>query len=104
MSWMKKDTNPLESCLLDAIVHEDKDLEILQMANFFNSQVPYRRGNHYESLQRGKWLPLPSSEQAPSPELKPLFKHLSDAFLGENNILLVIISAFLDDMQLEKVL
>ena len=36
------------------------------MANFLNSQMPYKMGNQYESLREGKGPPPPSSEQAPT--------------------------------------
>ncbi|XP_027072036.2 uncharacterized protein [Coffea arabica] len=81
-----------------------QEKEVEEMAKYLDVQVPYKRGNSYESLGVSKELPSPSEEQAPRFEFKPFPKHLKYAFLRENETLPVIVNAELNMEQLEKFL
>ena len=66
------------------------------MAKFLNSQMPYKMGNHNESLREGKGPPLPSSEQAPTLTLrfKPSPNYFRYVFHVHSETLPIIICAF----------
>ncbi|XP_027165399.1 uncharacterized protein LOC113765424 [Coffea eugenioides] len=82
---------------------QEGDCEAIEeVAKYLDFQAPYNRGNAYESLGQGKGLPPPSEIEPPKLELKPLPTHLRYEFLGENNTLPVIVSAYLDEKQCAK--
>ncbi|PIN17864.1 DNA-directed DNA polymerase [Handroanthus impetiginosus] len=95
--------DPLERALLDLLDEENKEdrevVKTLDASKYFKS-----RG--VESL--GRTAPSkvlkPLIEEPPTLELKPLPSHLCYAYLGESDILPVIISSSLSDVQVEKLL
>ena len=58
----------------------------------------------FEKLGQEKRLPPPSEIETPKLELKPLPNHLKYEFLGENETLPMIVSAYLEEEQLNKLL
>nr|XP_027072039.1 uncharacterized protein LOC113696853 [Coffea arabica] len=104
MSQVNFDFDPLEYCLMSLGKQEGDWGEIEELAKYLNFQVPYKRGNLYESLGQEKGLPPPSEIEPPKLELKRLPTHLRYEFLGENSTLPVIVSADLDDEQCTKLL
>ena len=62
------------------------------------------RRKYFESLGEGVKTPVPSIEQPPKMEQKPLPSHLKYAYLGIESTLLVIISASLTALEEEKLL
>ena len=64
---------------------------------------PNRR-KYFESLGEGAKTPVPSAEQPPKMEQKPLPSHLKYAYLGVESTLPVIISASLTELEEEKLL
>ncbi|XP_027122240.1 uncharacterized protein [Coffea arabica] len=58
----------------------------------------------FENLGQEKRLPPPSEIETPKLELKPLPNHLKYEFLGENETLPMIVSAYLEEEQLNKLL
>lgn len=81
------------------------DLEAKEIESFLN--------NHNISMLKKVAKPLdrmlgpppnPSIQEAPQLELKPLPSHLSDIFLGDNNILLVILFTSLFVAQIDAII
>ena len=64
----------------------------------------HNRRKYFESLGEGAKPPVPSIEQPPKMEQKPLPSHLKYAYLGEESTLPVIISSSLTAMEEEKLL
>ena len=62
------------------------------------------RRKYFESLGEGAKTPVPSVEQPPKMEQKPLPSHLKYAYLGVASTLPVIISASLTELEEEKLL
>ena len=86
-------TDPLETSLIqsesDELVEEVK--EYVKWMDFFQ---PNRR-KYYETLGEIAQTSMPSFEQPPKMEKKPLPSHLRYAYLGDTSTLLVIISTSL---------
>ncbi|XP_071917169.1 uncharacterized protein [Coffea arabica] len=101
MSQVNLDNDYLELCLNGIGIQEE---QVEEMTEFLQAQVSYKRKNAYEELELNKELPPPPCEQAPQLEFKPLPRHLKYAFLGEKEILPVIVNAALDEEQLGKLL
>nr|XP_027082257.1 uncharacterized protein LOC113704565 [Coffea arabica] len=101
ISQVNLDDDSLELCLNDVGLQEK---QVEEMTEFSRAQVPYKRRNAYEELGLNKGLPLPSCEQAPWLEFKPLSKHFKYAFFGENETLPVIVNTALHEEQLGKFL
>ena len=68
-----------------------------------DSFKPNRR-KYYESLGENTKMPVPSVEQPPKIEQKPLPSHLKYAYLGNASTLPVIISASLTAIEEDKLL
>ena len=64
----------------------------------------HNRRKYFESLGEGVKTPVPSIEQPPKMEQKPLPSHLKYAYLGVESTLPVIISASLNVLEEEKLL
>ena len=64
----------------------------------------HNRRKYFESLGEGVKTPVPSIEQPPKMEQKPLPSHLKYAYLGVESTLPVIISASLTALEEEKLL
>ena len=64
----------------------------------------HNRRKYFESLGEGAKTPVPSIEQPPKMEQKPLPSHLKYAYLGVESALPVIISASLTAIEEEKLL
>ncbi|XP_027182076.1 uncharacterized protein LOC113780477 [Coffea eugenioides] len=101
MSQVNLDYDPLEFCLNDVGLQEE---EIKKMINYLQAQVPYKRGNTYESLEISKRFPPSSYEQTLKLEFNQLLNHLKYAFFGEKETMPVIVNATLDEEQFDKFL
>ncbi|XP_060177712.1 uncharacterized protein LOC132607635 [Lycium barbarum] len=98
--------DPLETTL---VYREDLmiDAEVEECLSILDTSCAYLRAHTpFEELDRPEsWKkPKPSIEEAPVLELKPLPPHLRYAFLGSGDTLPVILSAYLNDVQVERVL
>ena len=93
---------PLEASLVenDSENMSEEAEEYVKWMDYFK---PNRR-KYFESLGEGAKTPVPSAEQPPKMEQKPLPSHLKYAYLGVASTLLVIISASLTELEEEKLL
>ncbi|XP_059294600.1 uncharacterized protein LOC132047594 [Lycium ferocissimum] len=83
------------------------DAEVEECLSILDTSCAYLRANTlFEELDRPEsWKkPKPSIEGAPVLELKLLPPHLRYAFLGSGDTLSVILSTYLTDVQVERVL
>ena len=95
-------TDPLETSL----VHngsENLSEEAEEYVKWMDSFSPNRR-KYFESLGESAKPSVPSVEQPPKMEQKPLPSHLKYAYLGVASTLPVIISASLTELEEEKLL
>ena len=95
-------TDPLEASL----VQSDSELlgeEAEEYVKWMDSFEPNRR-KYFESLGKNTKTPVPSIEQPPKMEQKPLPSHLKYAYLGNDSTLPVIISASLTAIEEDKLL
>ena len=95
-------TDPLETSLVE---NESENLseeaeEYVKCMDSFG----HNRRKYFESLGEGAKTPIPSVEQPPKMEQKPLPSHLKYAYLGVESMLPVIISASLTALEEEKLL
>ena len=95
-------TNPLEASLVEND-SENMSEEAEEYVKWMDSFGPNRR-KYFESLGEGAKTPVPSVEEPPKMEQKPLPSHLKYAYLGVASTLLVIISASLTELEEEKLL
>ena len=95
-------TDPLEASLVEND-YENMSEEAEEYVKWLDSFGPNRR-KYFESLGEGAKTPVPSVEQPPKMEQKPLPSHLKYAYLGVASTLLVIISASLTELEKEKLL
>ena len=95
-------TNPLETSLVE---NESENLseEAEEYVKWMDS-LGHNRRKYFESLGEGVKTPVPSIEQPPKMEQKPLPSHLKYAYLGVESTLPVIISASLTALEEEKLL
>ena len=95
-------TDPLETSLVE---NESENLseEAEEYVKWMDS-FGHNRRNYFESLGEGAKTPVPSVEQPPKMEQKPLPTHLKYAYLGVESTLPVIISASLTALEEEKLL
>ena len=95
-------TDPLEASLVqnDSENISEEAEEYVKWMDFFG---PNSR-KYFESLGEGAKTPLPSVEQPPEVEQKPLPSQLKYAYLGVASTLPVIISAFLTELEEENLL
>ena len=95
-------TDPLEASLVenDSENMSEEAEEYVKWMDFFG---PNRR-KYFEYLGEGVKTPVPSAEQPPKMEQKPLPSHLKYAYLGVASTLPVIISASLTELEEEKLL
>ena len=95
-------TDPLETSLVQS---ESKELgeEVKEYVKWMDSFQPNRR-KYYEPLGEIAQTSLPSFEQPPKMEQKPLPSHLRYAYLGEASKLPMIISASLTAAEEDKLL
>ena len=82
---------------------ENMSEEAEEYVKWMDSFGPNRR-KYFESLGEGAKTPVPSVEQPPKMEQKPLPSHLKYAYLGVASTLPVIISASLTELEEEKLL
>ena len=85
--------------------NEPKNLseEAEEYVNWMDS-FGHNRRKYFESLGEGVKMPVPSIEQPPKMEQKPLPSHLKYAYLGVESTLPVIISASLTVLKEERLL
>ena len=95
-------TDPLETSLVE---NESENLsdEAEEYVKWMDS-FGHNRRKYFESLGEGAKPPVPSIEQPPKMEQKPLPSHLKYAYLGVESTLPVIISASLTVLEEEKLL
>ena len=95
-------TDPLETNLVE---NESENLseEAEEYVKWMDS-FGHNRRKYFESLGEGVKTPVPSVEQPPKLEQKPLPSHLKYAYLGVESTLPVIISASLTALEEEKLL
>ena len=95
-------TDPLEASLME---NESENLseEAEEYVKWMNS-FGHNRRKYFESLGEGAKTPVPSVEQPPKMEQKPLPSHLKYAYLGVESTLPVIILASLTALEKEKLL
>ena len=95
-------TDPLQTSLVQS-ESEELGEEAEEYVKFMNSFQPNRR-KYYEPLGKNTQMPMPSFEQPPKMQQKPLPSHLRYAYLGETSSLPVIISASLTAVEEDKLL
>ena len=95
-------TDPLEASLVQSD-SENMSKEAEEYVKWMDSFEPNRR-KYFESLGESAKTPVPSVEQPPKMEQKPLPSHLKYAYLGIASTLPVIISASLTELEKEKLL
>ena len=95
-------TNPLEASLVQSDL-EKLGEEAEEFVKWMDSFEPNRR-KYYESLGENTKKPVPSVEQPPKMEQKPLPSHLKYAYLGNASTLPVITSASLTTIEGDKIL
>ena len=95
-------TDPLKASLVEND-SENMSEEAEEYVKWMDSFGPNRR-KYFESLGEGAKTPVPSVEQPPKMEQKPLPSHLKYAYLGVASTLPVIISASLTELEEEKLL
>ena len=95
-------TDPLEASLVQSD-SEKLGEEAEEYVKWMDSFEPNRR-KYYESLGENSKTPVPSVEQPPKMEQKPLPSHLKYAYLGNASTLPVIISASLTTIEEDKLL
>ena len=102
MSSHSGPTNPLDTSLVHSESEElgEKVKEYVKWMDFFQ---PNKR-KYYEPLREISQMLVPSFEQPPKMEQKPLPSHLRYAYLGEASTLPMIISAFLTAAEEDKLL
>ncbi|XP_022892004.1 uncharacterized protein LOC111406872 [Olea europaea var. sylvestris] len=91
---------------LKASTIKEEDLEVEHMVHYLEATPSrsYKRAPNYEDLEKSSSPPLPSLQQAPIFDLKPLPSHLRYAYLGESSMLPVIIANSLNELDEEKLL
>ena len=95
-------TDPLEASLVEND-SENLSEEAEEYVKWMDS-FRHNRRKYFESLGEGVKTPVPSVEQPPKMEQKPLPSHLKYAYLGVASTLPVIISASLTELEEEKLL
>ena len=95
-------TDPLEASLVEND-SENLSEEAEEYVKWMDS-LGHNRRKYFESLGEGAKMPVPSVEQPPKMEQKPLPSHLKYAYLGVASTLPVIISASLTKLEEEKLL
>ena len=95
-------TDPLETSLVQS-ESEELGEEVKEYVKWMDSFQPNRR-KYYEPLGEIAQTLVPSFEQPPKMEQKPLPSHLRYAYLGDASTLLVIISASLIAAEEDKLL
>ena len=93
---------PLEASLVQSD-SEKLGEEVEEYVKWMDSFEPNRR-KYYEPLGENTQTSMPSVEQPPKMEQKPLPSHLRYAYLGNASTLPVIISASLTAMEEDKLL
>ena len=93
-------TDPLEASLVQSD-SENIGEEVEEYVKWMDSFEPNRR-KYFESLGENTKTPVPSVEQPPKMEQKPLPSHLKYAYLGTTSTLPVIISASLTGIEEDK--
>ena len=94
--------DPLEASLVQSD-YENMSEEAEEYVKWMDSFEPNRR-KYFESLGESTKTPVPSVEQPPKMEQKPLPSHLKYAYLGIASTLPVMISASLNELEEEKLL
>ena len=95
-------TDPLEASLVENDF-ENLSEEAEEYVKWMDS-FGHNRRRYFESLGEGAKMPVPSVEQPPKMEQKPLPSHLKYAYLGVASTLPVIISSSLTELEEEKLL
>ena len=95
-------TDPLEASLVQSD-SENLGEEAEEYVKWMDSFEPNRR-KYFESLGENTKMPMPSVEQPPKMEQKPLPSHLKYAYLRTTSTLPVIISASLIAVEEDKLL
>ena len=94
--------DPLEASLVHSDF-ENMGAEVEEYVKLMDSFEPNIR-KYFESLGESAKMSMPSIEQPPKMEQKPLPSHLKYAYLGMASTLPVIISASLAELEKEKLL
>ena len=95
-------TDPLEASLVQSD-SEERGEEVEEYVKWMDSFKPNRR-KYYKPLGEKTQTPIPSLEQLPKIEQKPLPSHLRYAYLGNASTLPVIISVSLIASKEDKLL
>ena len=96
-------TDPLETSLLHENLDALEDEEVKNYLLWMDSFEPNRR-KYFEDLGASLSCPIPSIEQPPILEGKPLPTHLRYSYLGASSALLFIISYLLSQTEEERLL
>nr|XP_011470217.1 PREDICTED: uncharacterized protein LOC105353148 [Fragaria vesca subsp. vesca] len=98
--------DPLEVCLTQAIMDFDAKKEVDELEKLLNDAPVFepRKWNQFESLPLSTNKVMPSIQQAPKLELKPLPQHLKYVFSGESETLPVVIASDLCEEDAKKLL
>ena len=102
MSRQSGPTDPLEASLVEND-SENLSEEAEEYVKWMDS-FGHNRRKYFEPLGEGAKMPVPSIEQPPKMEQKPLPSHLKYAYLGVASTLPVIISSSLTELEEEKLL
>ncbi|XP_024164442.1 uncharacterized protein LOC112171494 [Rosa chinensis] len=96
----------LEVCLTQSGMDFDAKKEVDELEKLLNAAPVFesRKWNQFESLPLSRNKFVPSIQQAPKLELKPLPSHLKYVFLGESETLPVIIASDLCEEDEKKLL
>ena len=98
--------DPLEVCLTQALMDFDAKKEVDELEKLLNDApiLEPRKWNQFEPLPLSTNKVVPSIQQAPKLELKPLPQHLKYVFLGDSETLPVIIASDLCEEDEKKLL
>ncbi|XP_022874520.1 uncharacterized protein LOC111393290 [Olea europaea var. sylvestris] len=105
-SFYRLSKDPLKTCLVCPSAIKEEDSKVEHMVHYLEAihSRSYKRTPNYEDLEKSSSPPLPSLQQAPILDLKPLPSHLRYPYLGESSMLPVIIANSLNELEEEKLL
>ncbi|CAN6542794.1 unnamed protein product [Malus baccata var. baccata] len=103
---VEKPSDPMEAALVHAATSEDENQLLAECALYLDAFKSVTKSGRleFEDLGSVPSKSLPSIIAAPTLNLKPLPSHLKYAFLGAAETLTVIISAYLSEVEEEKLL
>ncbi|XP_022870851.1 uncharacterized protein LOC111390096 [Olea europaea var. sylvestris] len=101
---LQNPSDALEAYIAHSKFTNSDSVDIEMCARFLESNPPYTRKRYFEELGTGPEKSQPSILKPPKLELTQLSPHLRYAYLGESNILTVIISNMVSEVEEEKLL